>query len=250
MDNQLKYYLEIADNALVLSHRLSENCSRGPFLEEDLATTNVALDLIGFAESIYTQCAVIANDGRTADDFAYRREETSYFNCLLVEQPNTDFAYLMVRQFFFDVYNYYFLSELTNSKDSFLSEVARKSLKEVTYHLRRSSEWMIRFGNGTEVSSKKAQQAIDDLFPFTEELFISSSADLAIRDKKISIDTDSVKDKWKQKLREVLYLSKLNIPVEVIPQIGAKEHGIHSENMGYILSEMQFLTNKYPDAVW
>lgn len=250
MDNQLKYYLEIADNALILSHRLSENCSRGPFLEEDLATTNVALDLIGFAESIYNQCATYAKDGRIGDDFAYRRKETEYYNCLLVEQPNTDFAYLMVRQFFFDVYNYYFLSALTNSKDTFLSEVARKSLKEVTYHLRRSSEWMIRFGNGTEVSAQKAQQAINDLFVFTEELFTPSQADLALRDKKISIDLTLVKEQWRQKLSEVIYLSKLSLPKDVVPRIGAKEKGVHSENMGYILSEMQYLTNKYPDAVW
>lgn len=249
MDAKIKYYLEIADNALILSHRLAENCSRGPFLEEDLAGTNVALDLIGFAESIYEEAAKLKGDGSCGDDIAYRRSEWEYYNTLLAEQPNTDFAYIMVRQFFLDSFNYYFLSELAQSSDKFLSEVATKSLKEVTYHLRRSSEWMIRFGNGTMVSRKKAQQAIDDLYPLTGEMFIPSEADKALRDEKISVNLKDVESKWIQKTKELMFLSNLKLPEEVIFQRGGKE-GKHSEYLGHMLSEMQYLPSKYPDAKW
>lgn len=249
MEAKIKYYLEIADNALILSHRLSENCSRGPFLEEDLAATNVALDLIGMAESIYEEAAKVQNEGATGDDIAYRRSEWEYYNTLLAEQPNTDFAYIMVRQFFLDAFNYYFLSELAHSSDKFLAEVATKSLKEVTYHLRRSSEWMIRFGNGTMVSRKKAQQAINDLYPLTGELFKPSDADSSLRADKISANLNEVHSKWTQKVKELMFLSNLKLPEETVYQYGGKE-GKHTENLGHILCEMQYLTSKYPDAIW
>lgn len=251
MEARNKYYLEIADNALILSHRLAENCSRGPFLEEDLASTNVSLDLIGLAESIYNKAAELKGDGSTGDDVAYRRSEWEYFNSLLAEQPNTDFAYVMVRQFFMDAFNYYFMTELANSSDTFLSEVSTKSLKEITYHLRRSSEWMIRFGNGTEVSKEKAQNAINELYRYTGELFEPTEADLALRDDKISANLSTLKDRWYQKVKEVMYLSNLKLPTseDVVYQMGGK-NGKHSEYLGHMLSEMQYLTNKYPDAVW
>lgn len=249
MDNKVKYYLEIADNALVLSHRLSENSSKGPFLEEDLACTNVALDLIGLAESVYNEAARIENKGNSGDDLAYRRAENDYFNTLLVEQPNTDFAFIMVRQFFTDTFNYYFCSELANSKDEFLNAIAAKSLKEVTYHLRRSSEWMIRFGNGTDTSNEKALKAINSLWRYTGELFEASEADLAVRAEGVSIDLEVVKNHWNQKVNEIFYLSHLKKPENVFQLNGGKT-GAHSEHMGYLLSEMQYLTNKYPEAAW
>ena len=249
MDAKIKYYLEIADNANILSHRLAENCSRGPFLEEDLAGTNVALDLIGFAESIYEEAAKLKGDGSCGDDVAYKRSEWEYYNTLLAEQPNTDFAYIMVRQFFLDNFNYYFLSGLAHSEDKFLSEVAAKSLKEVTYHLRRSSEWMIRFGNGTIVSRKKAQQAINDLYTLTGELFIPSEADKALRADKISVDLKEVESKWTQKVKELMFLSNLKLPETTVFQTGGKE-GRHSEYLGHMLCEMQYLPGKYPDAKW
>lgn len=249
MNDQVKYYLEIADNAFILSHRLGENSSNGPFLEEDLACTNVALDLIGLAESIYNEAARIENKGNSGDDLAYRRDENDYYNGLLVEQPNTDFAYIMVRQFFADTFNYYLLTEFATSTDKFLKEVATKSLKEVTYHLRRSSEWMMRFGNGTETSQEKAQNAINSLWRYTDELFESSDADLNLRDRGISIDLEIVKTNWTQKVNEILYLSNLSKPENQF-QIKGGKTGVHSEHMGFLLAEIQFLTNKYPEAKW
>lgn len=244
------YYLEIADNALILSHRLAENCSNGPFLEEDLACTNVALDLIGLAESIYNEAAKNLDEFKTGDDLAYRRDEINYANCLLVEQPNKDFACIMVRQFLMDTFNYYFFSALINSSDKFLSAVAVKSLKEITYHLRRSSEWMLRFGNGTELSSQKAQRAINNLWRYTEELFTPTQADLDLRDSKISIDLKSVKSLWEQKINEVFYMANLKKPENDFQLTRGGKFGKHSEHMGILLCDMQFLTNKYPDAVW
>lgn len=249
MDAKLKYYLEIADNAHILSQRLAEHCSRGPFLEEDLAGTNVALDLIGFAESIYEEAAKLKGDGSCGDDLAYRRSEWEYYNTVLAEQPNTDFAYIMVRQFFVDNFNYYFLSSLAHSADEFLSEVSAKSLKEVTYHLRRSSEWIIRFGNGTIVSRKKAQRAINDLFPLTNELFNPTEADLALRGQKVSVDLKDVKLKWSQKIKELMFLSNLKLP-ETSENKSEGKNGKHTEYLGHMLCEMQYLTNKYPDAKW
>lgn len=249
MEAKQKYYLEIADNAFILSHRLAECCSRGPFLEEDLASTNVALDLIGLAESLYGEAARLNPNSISGDDLAYRREEHEYFNCLLVEQENVDFAFIMTRQFFMDVYHYYFFSELTSSADPFLKAIASKSLKEVTYHLKRSSEWMIRFGGGTVESKSRAQKAVDDLWKYTGELFAPSAADTCMRSIGLSADLEKVKSRWEQKVSEILYLAELKKP-ESNDHVKGGKSGVHSEKMGYMLADIQFLTNKYPDAQW
>jgi len=249
MEDRVKYYLEIADNAFILSHRLAENSSKGPFLEEDLACTNPALDLIGLAESVYNEAAIIENIGRSGDDLAYRRDEMDYFNSLLVEQPNTDFAHIMVRQFFMDTFNYYFFTALSSSKDKFLTAVAAKSLKEVSYHLRRSSEWMLRLGNGTDTSSQKAQQAINNLWRYTDELFNASPSDLNLRSIGISVDLEVVQKDWNQKVNEIFYLANLKKPENQFQLSGGKKVG-HSEHMGFFLTDIQFLTNKYPEATW
>lgn len=249
MDSKLKYYLEIADNAFILSHRLGECCSKGPFLEEDLATTNVALDLIGLAENVYNEAAKIEGLNRSGDHLAFRRDETDYYNCLLVEQPNVDFAHIIVRQFFMDTFNYYFFSELSNSTDAFLKEVSIKTLKEIAYHLRRSSEWMVRFGNGTEESKMRASKAIQALWRYTDELFEESEACRELLDDGISVDLSLIRPKWDAKVNEVFYLSRLSKPENEF-QISGGKRGKHSEYMGYILAELQFLNIKYPDAVW
>lgn len=249
MENKLKYYLEIADNSFILSHRLSECCSKGPFLEEDLATTNVALDLIGLSEAIYNEAAKIEGQGRSGDDLAYRRDEIDYRNCLMVEQPNTDFAHMIVRQFFMDTFNYYFFSELAKSSDEFLQEISVKTLKEIAYHLRRSSEWMVRFGNGTEESKTRATNAINALWRYTDELFEESEAGRELLNSGISIDLSEIRSKWDTKVNEVFYLSRLSKPENKF-QISGGKRGIHSEHMGYMMSEIQFLTNKYPEATW
>lgn len=249
MEAKQKYYLQIADNALILSHRLGEYSSRGPFLEEDLANTNVALDLIGIAESILEETAKISGKGISGDDLAYRRPEHEFYNCMLVEQPNTDFAFIMVRQFLADAFHFYFYSELTKSKDAFLSAVAYKSLKEITYHLRRSSEWMIRLGDGTKEANDKTQHALNSLWKFSREFFIENETDKEMLKQNIGVDLSLVKENWLQKVNEIMYMAHLVIPVNDFLLTGGKD-GKHSEYLGFILAEMQFLPNKYPDAKW
>lgn len=251
MEHKTKYYLQIADNALILSHRLSEYCSRAPFLEEDLANSNVALDLLGMAESIYVQVAHLENlvDDPTGDTLVYRRHEKMFYNCILTEQPNTDFAHLMVRQFFMDCFHYYFFTELCASKDEFLKAVALKSLKEVTYHLRRSSEWMIRLGDGTEEANQKMQSAIQNLWKFTTELFQESETDQVMTQNGSGVNLKFIEKAWIQKVREICFLAKLKLPEQHVAMFHGKE-GQHSEYLGHILCEMQFLPTKYPDAKW
>ena len=249
MTTTRNYYLQIADNALILSHRLAENTSKGPFLEEDLATTNVALDLIGLAESVLNEAAKLEGLGQTGDDLAYRREESEFVNCLLAEQPNRDFAHIVTRQFFMDTFNYHYFIALTESKDSFLSAIAFKSIKEVTYHLRRSSEWMIRLGTGTDESKHRVQLAINTLWKFTDELFEQSDADKAMLAKGAGVNLYNIKNQWNQKVNEILYMAHLESPKNQFSVLGGKQ-GKHTEHLGHILAEMQFLPGKYPDAVW
>lgn len=249
METTVKYYLQIADNALILSHRLSEYSSYGPFLEEDLANTNVALDLIGIAESLLNKAAALIGENKTGDDLAYRRSEHEFYNCLLVEQPNTDFAHIMVRQFLTDSFHFYFFSELTTSKDSFLSDLAYKSLKEITYHLRRSSEWLVRLGDGTEEGNIKTQKALHTLWKYSQEFFVENEADKNALTSGIGVDLNTVKNNWDQKVREIMYMANLKIPENDFQLTGGKD-GVHTEKMGYILAEMQFLPSKYPDAIW
>lgn len=249
MDLKFKYYLQIADSALILSHRLGEIVSRGPYLEEDIANTNVALDLIGLAESVYEAAALLENKGRTGDDLVYRRAEHEYCNANLMEQPNKDFAYILVRQFLMDAYHVYFFTELTKSKDEFLSAVAYKSLKEVTYHLRRSSEWLIRLGDGTTKASEKTKLAIANLWKFKFELFTENNADLAMKESGEGVDLKTVEKLWFQKVREVFYMAKLEVPTGDFI-VGMGKDGNHTEYLGKLLAEMQFLPTQYPDAVW
>ncbi len=249
MNATLKYYLQIADNALILSHRLAENTSKGPFLEEDLATANVALDLIGLAESMLNEAAKMDGYGQTGDDLAYRREESDFVNCLLAEQPNRDFAHIVTRQFLMDTFNYHYFMALTVSKDPFLSAIAFKSLKEVTYHLRRSSEWIIRLGTGTDESKHRVELAINTLWKFTDELFEESDADKAMLANGFGVHLTEIKDQWTQKVNEILFLAQLTAPNNQFSVRGGKK-GVHTEHLGHILAEMQFLPGKYPDAEW
>lgn len=244
-----KYCLRLADNSLILGHRLGEYSSNGPFLEEDLAITNVALDLIGQAEELLKYAAEVKSDGSTEDDLAYRRFEHEYFNNLITEQPNSDFAYVTVRQFFMDAFNFYLYSQLQESKDPTLAAIAAKSIKEVTYHLRRSSEWMIRLGKGTEESAEKVQQAVDHLWKFTDELFEIEEADQVLLAKGIACDMSLLKENWQKKIKEIFKMADLSIPENPFGISGSRQ-GYHTEHMGYILAEMQFLPRTYPDATW
>ena len=189
-ENLYKYILGIADNSLILGQRLGELTGHGPSLETDIACTNMSLDLFGQVRSYYQYAAKIAGDNRTEDDIAMLRKEREYVNVLLVEQPNTNFAYTMARQFLFDVYHLLFLQELQKSKDLTLSAIANKSIKEVSYHLRFSSDWIKRLGDGTEVSHQKMQEAIDGLWTYTDELFHKTEADVAMVSEGIGVDVN------------------------------------------------------------
>ena len=244
-----KYCLRLGDTSLILSHRLSEYSSNGPFLEEDLSITNVALDLIGQAESFLKYAGEIKG-GITVDDLAYKRDEIDYFNLHLVEYPNEDFAYITARQFYIDVYNYYLYTALKNSSDSTIAAIAAKSLKEVTYHLKRSSEWIVRLGDGTEESHERIQTAINDLWMYTDELFDMDETDQALIGAGIGVDLEEIKDQWNTKVNDVLTEATLKRPEGVKHSLVYGKKGGHTEYMGYILNDMQYLTNRYPDAVW
>ena len=248
-DNLYKYILGIADNSLILGQRMGELCGHGPSLETDIACTNISLDLFGQVRSYYQYAAKIADDGRAEDDIAMLRKERDYVNVLLVEQPNTDFAYTMARQFLFDVYHLLFLKELQNSIDLTLSAIASKSIKEVSYHQRFSSDWIKRLGDGTEESHQKIQDAIDGLWTYTDELFHQTDADKAMVKEGIGVDVTALKDKYYQLVNSILEESTLAIPESKWFQKGGKQ-GVHTEHFGYLLSDLQYMQRAYPNMSW
>ena len=245
-----EYVLQLGDNALILGHRLSEWCGHGPVLEQDIALTNIALDQVGQARSLLKYAGSLENKGRDEDALAYLRDVPEYRNVLLVEQPNTDFAYTIVRQFFFDAFNYYLHEALTRSKDEHLRAIAEKSLKEITYHLRFSSEWMIRLGDGTEVSHNKIQTALDDLWMYTGELFEPSEADQLMLAEGIAPDLSTLKAAFGKKVTAILAQATLQQPDIKWMQYGGKSGKMHSEYLGFILAELQFMQRAYPNMEW
>jgi len=244
-----KYILGVADNSLILGQRLGELCGHGPSLETDIACTNISLDLLGQVRSYYQYAAKIAGDNRTEDDIAMLRSEREYQNVLLVEQPNTDFAYTIGRQFLFDVYHLAFLKELQKSTDLTLSAIANKSIKEVSYHERFSSDWVKRLGDGTQESNKKMQEAINDLWTYTDELFHLTEADNAMIAEGIGVDVSKLREAYYQQVSELLEEATLEVPESKYFQKGGKQ-GIHSEHMGYLLSDLQYMQRTYPNMDW
>ncbi len=244
-----KYTLRLADNALVLGQRLSEWTGHGPFLEEDLALTNIALDTFGTATSLMEYAAQVENKGRDADALAYRRNEREFTNILLVEQANGDYAKTILRQVFVDAYNVLFYSELAKSKDETLAGIAQKAIKEVSYHYRHSSSWVIRFGDGTEESHTKIQDALNELWRFTGELFEMDEVENELVKQGIAVDTKAFQAKWEKQIDELLAKATLKKPETVFMQSGGRK-GIHTEHLGYMLSEMQTLPRMLPDAKW
>jgi ring-1,2-phenylacetyl-CoA epoxidase subunit PaaC len=248
-ENLYKYILGIADNSLILGQRMGELCGHGPSLETDIACTNISLDLFGQVRGYYQYAAKIAGDDRTEDDIAMLRKEREYQNVLLVEQPNTDFAYVMARQFLFDVYHLLFLQELQKSKDLTLSAIATKSIKEVSYHQRFSSDWIKRLGDGTEVSHQKIQDAIDGLWTYTDELFHQTEEDKAMLTEGIAVDVTKLKDTYYKKVSDILEEATIQLPESKYFQKGGKQ-GIHTEHMGYLLTELQYMQRTYPNMEW
>lgn len=249
MQASFPYVLQLGDNALILSHRLSEWCGHGPVLEQDIALTNIALDLLGQARLLLTYAGELEGQGRTEDDLAGFRDAHQFRNVLLVEQPNGDWAHTIVRQFFFDVYHYYHYQALLHSRDERLTAIAQKALKEVTYHLRYSSEWTIRLGDGTEESHRRMQEAVDDLWMYTGELTTPNDVERQAAETGVGSDLEQIRPLWEAKVQEVLQEATLRIPTNNWMQSGGKD-GRHTEHLGYILAEMQFMQRAYPGLQW
>lgn len=246
---KLQYVLQLADNAMILGQQLGELCGHGPVLEQDIALTNISLDLIGEARILYQYAAEIEGQGKTEDDYPFKRDVLDWRNLLIVEQPNGHFGHTIVRQFMFDCYHYYHLKELSNSADEHLSLIAQKTLKEATYHLKYSSEWMIRLGDGTPESHQKMQEALTDRITYFDEAFIPSKIENEESISSIVVDVEKIKPLAWNKFESVCEQATLTIPPVEYPQKGGK-NGLHSEHLGYILSDLQFLQRAYPNSSW
>lgn len=244
-----KYILRIGDTNLILGQRLSEWTGHGPFLEEDLALTNITLDITGAAKSLLEYAALVEGKGRTEDDLAFLRNDRQFFNLQITELPNGDYARTIARQVLIDCFDFYFYQELAKSKDETLAGIAQKSLKEVTYHLRHTSSWLERFGDGTEESHNKVQSALNELWQYTNELFEMNEVDELLLKEGIAVDLNVVKTKWEKHISELVEKSTLIIPENVFMQTGSRK-GIHTEHLAFILAEMQALPRMYPDAKW
>lgn len=245
------YIIRLGDNALILGQRLAEWCGHAHQLETDIALTNIALDQIGQARILLSEAAAMQGEGKTEDTLAFHRDEKDFRNNLLVEIENGDFGLTMMRQFLFDTYQYYLLKALTQSKNEFLKAYAEKSIKEVTYHLRLSSDWVIRLGDGTEVSHEKMKSALERLWKYTGELFEMNETDKVLIKEGFAPDLNDVKSKWAAKVEEVLTEATLPMPdMNAYMATGARSSGYHTEYMGYILAEMQHIPRSMPEAQW
>lgn len=245
----LEYATRLGDDSVVLGHRISEWVSYGPFLEEDIAYGNVALDYIGRARMFYTYAAELANDGRTEDDFAYMRNDREYRNLLLMEMPKGDFAYSQVRQLFADVYYTVLLPELLQSKDETLSAIAAKAIKETKYHLRRSRDWVLRLGDGTEESHKRTQKAVEQLWGYTHEMFDMDETEQLLADAGIGVDVSKLRDVWHKMVSDILTEATITVPEDSWAVRGGRT-GYHTENLGHMLTEMQIVHRSHPGCEW
>ena len=244
-----EYLLRFGDNCLILSQRLSEWCGHGPVLEEDIAITNVALDLLGQARFWLTYAAQTEDRGRDEDQLAFLRDTREFRSALLVEQPNGHYGDTIARQFYFDSWHYSALQQLRHSRDPRVAEIAEKALKEVKYHLERSTDWVIRLGDGTDESHARMQSALDGLWMYTGELFDMDAVDSEMLDRGVGIDLASLRQPWLQHLENTLSEATLKLPDGKWMQRGGKQ-GVHTEKLGFLLAEMQFMQRAYPGAQW
>lgn len=250
LDDKQELLLRLGDSALILSQRLTEWCGKGPALEEDMALANISLDLIGQARLWLSYAAEVEGLGRDEDQLAFLRDAHDFRNLLLVEQPNGSYADTLVRQFFFDTWHQLTLEALTRSADGRVADIAEKALKEVRYHLRRSGDLIVRLGDGTDVSHRRVQSAIDDLWMYTGEMFSSDEVDEVMAAQGIATDPSALRDAWLAHVAQVFAEATLTMPApEAWMQSGGKQ-GRHGEAMGYLLAEMQFLQRAYPAAQW
>lgn len=243
------YLLHLADNAVILGQRLGEWCGHGPVLEQDMAMTNIALDYIGRARLLYQYAAELNGNAQTEDQIAFLRNEWEYRNLLLVEQANGNFAQTIARQFFLEAFHFPYFQALVNSTDATLAAIAEKTLKETSYHLKWSSEWVLRLGDGTEVSHHKMQDAVDELWSFTGEMFAESDYEKEMSRQGVSPDLNRIRELWMKKVLSILEQANLKVPQSSWMQSGGKQ-GNHSEHLGYILAEMQYMQRAYPNMEW
>jgi len=253
----LDYLLRLADSDLVLAQRLGEWVGHGPVLEEDIALTNVGLDLLGQARLWFAYAGEVEarfkNAGRTEDQFAFLRDTGDFRNLLLTEQPNGNYADTMARQLYFDVWHQLLLTELTRSRDARIAEVASKARKEVVYHAERSIDWVLRLGDGTEESHAKMQAAIDDLWMYTGEMFQADETELSLASDGIAVDVRTLAQPWRDQVAAVLVEATLNLPGATWMQgsrMRGGKQGVHTEELGRLLAEMQWLQRTYPGAQW
>ncbi|BAU74757.1 1,2-phenylacetyl-CoA epoxidase subunit PaaC [Metapseudomonas furukawaii] len=246
----IEYLLRLGDSALIQGQRLCEWCGRAPALEEELALMNVGLDLVGQARNWLDYAAELLDDGRDADQLAFRRDERAYRNLLLVEQPNGDFAVTLLKQFLYDAWHFQVLHGLTGSSDERVAGIAAKALKEVTYHLRRSGEWVERLGDGTEESHRRMLAAVRELWRFTVELVNGDEVERRLLDAGIAPDPQEVAAGWQAKVADIFASATLPLPEPASHFYLSGRRGLHTEHLGLILAEMQFLQRAYPDASW
>lgn len=249
MSPKEKYLLHLADCPLILGQRLGEWCGHGPVLEQDIAMTNIALDLLGQARLLFQYVASFESINSTEDKLAMLRYEHEYLNLLLVEQPNGDFGHTMMRQFLYDAFNLLQYRALSHHPDDHIKAIAVKSLKEIKYHYRYSSEWVIRLGDGTEKSHSIMQTALNELWRYTGEMFSPASYENDLISTQEAVDVKALQDPWSQKIEAILSTAGLEIPENENMLMGGKE-GRHTEHMGYILTDLQYMQRTYPEMQW
>jgi len=249
----INYTLHLADNSLVLGHRNSEWCGHGPVLEQDIAITNISLDLIGQARNFYQYAALLTNKENeiniTEDSFAYFRNSEEFKNILLVELPKGDWAQTILRQFLFSCWQNLLFEKLSASNDQQIAAIATKSLKEIAYHLRWSSEWVIRLGDGTQESHMRMENAINELWSYTEEFFVPATYEMEILNNGVGTDVSLLKAGWMQNVGKVFSEAGLTIPSLTTIYTGGKE-GRHTDHMHQLLSELQSVARAHPTAIW
>jgi ring-1,2-phenylacetyl-CoA epoxidase subunit PaaC len=243
------YTLRLGDTSLILAQRLSEWTGHGPFLEEDLALTNVALDIFGRAKSLLEYAGKIEGKGRDEDQLAFHRHDREFLNALITEQPNGDYAKTIIRQAFIDAFDLLFYTELSRSTDTTLAGIAQKTVKEVTYHKRHSFSWVRRFGNGTDESAERLKKGFEEIWPFTGELFEMNEVDAVLIPAGIAVDLNKIKPLWEREINALLNEAGLEVPIGSYMQTGSRK-GYHSEYLGHLLAEMQAVPRMYPEAKW
>jgi ring-1,2-phenylacetyl-CoA epoxidase subunit PaaC len=244
------YTLQLGDDFLVLGHQLSLWCGHGPFLEEDIALTNIALDHIGSATNLLTLAGSIEGQGRTADDLAFYRDVVEFKNCSLVEQPNIDFGHTIVRQFLYSSYCYFLYDKLQESKYKPLADVCEKAFKEVCYHTRHAKQWIIRLGDGTAESHLRVQRSLADLWPHVGELFLVSESEQMLINAQIVPSKVDLQHKWKSFVSDVLSQATLSLPSDDTHMSPHARNGVHNEHLCRLITEMQSLPRAFPGASW